>query len=93
MLLGNYRMKIQGIDFEFLIANFKQLTIPNYLNYVSIFEIPWLSNTLAGPYCVGLVRNLFIAYLVICASIGLVICQYSADYIFEFITEGTIYAF
>ena len=83
-------MRQHGVDFESLLANFKH--IATHGSHTGNFKSPWLSNTLAGPSAVSIVRNLYLIYLVLASTISIVLCQYTADMIFEYLNSGSIYA-
>ena len=54
LLLGNYRMRQQGVDFESLFANFKH--IATHGSFTGSQSTPWLSSTFASPAMVSLTR-------------------------------------
>ena len=90
LLLENYKMRQHGVDFESLIANFQH--IATHGSHTGNLRMPWLSKTLAGPSSIGIIKHLYLTYLILASTIGLVLCQYTADTMFEYLNSGTIYA-
>jgi hypothetical protein len=91
LLLGNYKMRQYGIDFEALIANFKHITTHGSFTAGGRFK-PWLSRTIASPTSVLMMRQLYIIYLVLASSMGLVLCLYTVDDLYALMNNGNVYA-
>ena len=90
MLLGNYRMRQQGVDFESLIANFKH--IATHGSFTANNKTPWLSSTFSSSTMVGIMRQFYLINLILCSAIGLILCQYTADSLFRWINNGSVFA-
>ena len=90
LLLSNYRMRQQGIDFESLLSNFKH--IATHGSFTDSNSTPWLSRTFASSTMVSIVRQLYILSLIMCSAIGLILCQYTSDNIFRWLNGGSVYA-
>lgn len=91
LLLGNYKMRQQGVDFESMVANFKHIATHGSFTAGGTFK-PWLTRTLASPTSVIIIRHFYIVYLILASSIGLVLSQYTMDSVFQLINGGTNYA-
>jgi hypothetical protein len=91
LLLGNYKMRQQGVDFESMIANFKHITTHGSFTAGGSWK-PWLTRTLASPASVIIIRHLYILYLILVSSVGLVLSQYTVDSVFQLVNGGTIYS-
>jgi hypothetical protein len=72
LLLGNYKMRQQGVDFESLISNFKHISSHGSFTAGGVSK-PWLTRTLASPSAVIIIRHYYILYLILASSIGLVL--------------------
>lgn len=84
-------MRQHGVDFEALLANFKHISTHGS-HTTGGGSSPWLSSTFASPTSVGIVRQLYLFYLILTSAIGLVLCQYTVDNLFQWLNGGTIYA-
>lgn len=83
LLLGNYRMKQQGVDFESLLSNFKH--IATHGSFTNQSSKPWLSQTMSSSAMVGLMKNLYILGLVLSSMVGLIMCTYTMDNLVKFV--------
>ena len=91
LLLGNYKMRQQGVDFESMLANFKHIATHGSFTAGGVSK-PWLTRTLASPTMVIIIRHLYIVYLILASSIGLILSQYTIDSVFQLMNGGTVYA-
>ena len=91
LLLGNYKMRQYGVDYESLIGNFKHIATHGSFTAGGNFK-PWLTKTLASPTFVNIIRHMYIIYLILASSIGLILSQYTVDSVFQLVNGGTIYA-
>ena len=103
LIQGNYKMKQKGVDFEFLMHNFKHITVyqgllkqqlnQSYQDLKGFTSSPWLSYTLSTEMSVFLTRNLFLCSLILLSSIGIVFSQYIIDNLFMWGNLGKTYGF
>ena len=90
LLLGNFKMKQQGVDFESLIANFKHIS--THGSFTASNHTPWLSSSLSSESMVGIIRNLYLASIILSSAIGLILCQYSFDNMYKWLNNGKVFA-
>lgn len=91
LLLGNFKLRRHGVDFECLISNFKHISSHGVMR-LGTSGSPWLSKSLASPAFIGIVMYLYTGYLVLASAVGIVLCQYVADNLFEWANGGTVFA-
>lgn len=73
MLLGNYHMRQNGVDFELLLANFKHISTHGSHQAFGI-STPWLSYTFTSSAAIGLAKYVYILSMVLQSAIGLILC-------------------
>lgn len=103
LMIGNFKMKQRGVDFEFLMHNFKHITIyqgsqknllnQSYQDLRGFTDTPWLSYTLSSHMAVVITRHLYLVSLILLSSIGIVLSQYIFDTLFLWTNAGKTYAF
>jgi hypothetical protein len=90
LLLGNFRMKQQGVDFELLMSNFKH--IATHGSFTNNNKKPWLSQTFSSSAMVGVIKHLYTFSLMVFSIIGLILCQYVMDNLFKWVNKGKVFA-
>lgn len=90
LLLGNFRMKQQGVDFELLLSHFKH--IATHGAFTNNNQKPWLSQTFSSSAMVGIIKHLYTISLVMFSATGLILCQYAMDNLFKWVNGGKVYA-
>lgn len=90
LLLGNFKMNQQGVDFELLLSNFKH--IATHGSFTNNSKKPWLSQTVSSSAFIGIIKHLYIISLVLFSVIGLILCQYALDNFFKWLNGGKVFA-
>lgn len=91
LLLGNHRMRQNGVDFELLLANFKHVSTHGTHAAFGLSS-PWLSYTFTSSAAISLAKYFYILSLLLQSVIGLILCQYTIDNLVQWADGGTAYA-
>jgi hypothetical protein len=91
MLLGNYRLRQNGVDFELLLSNFKHISTHGSRQALGASS-PWLSYTFTSSAFIGLTKYFYILSMILQSAIGLILSFYTIDNLIAWADGGTSFA-